>query len=122
MEGDAVLLWGVMAAEGLLELADAELATFKQVGLSTDTPDREVWRFVQGNRMILLTNNRNMDGPDSLELTLREEVTFHSLPVLTIGRKDRLENKAYRTRCASRLAEVIMEIEKYLGTTRIFIP
>ena len=122
IEGYAVLLWGVMAAEGLLELAEAELITFEQVGLPIKTPDREVWRFVQANRMILLTNNRNMEGPDSLELTMREEITFHSLPVLTIGRIDRLDDKTYRTRCAARLAEIVMEIEKYLGTTRIFIP
>jgi hypothetical protein len=122
IEGYAILLWGVMAAEGLLELAEAELVTFRQIGLPIKTPDREVWRFVQANGMILLTNNRNMDGPDSLELTMREEIAFNSLPVLTIGRIDRLDDKVYRARCAGRLAEILMEIEKYLGTTRIFIP
>ena len=41
--------------------------------------------------MYLLTDNRNMEGDHSLEQTIRDENTATSLPVLTIGRVDRLE-------------------------------
>jgi predicted nuclease of predicted toxin-antitoxin system len=37
------------------------------VGLPDNSTDREVWRFAQANQMLLLTNNRNMEGVDTLE-------------------------------------------------------
>ncbi len=66
------------------------------MGLPFDSSDREVWHFIQANKMILLTNNRNMDGEDSLEQTLRDENTVTSLPVLTIANADRLSERIYR--------------------------
>lgn len=72
--------------------------------------------------MILLTGNRNMKGEDSLENTLRRENTPSSLPVLTIGRVGRIVERKYRERCAARLAEIVFELEKYLGASRLFIP
>jgi hypothetical protein len=41
--------------------------------------------FAQAQKMILLTANRNMEGDDSLEQTIRNENTLISLPVLTIA-------------------------------------
>ncbi len=38
-----------------------------------------VWRFTQEKGMILLTDNRNMEGQNSLEQTIREENTLTSL-------------------------------------------
>jgi hypothetical protein len=63
-----------------------------------------------------------MDDEDSLALTLREESTPASLPVITVGNLDRLTERAYRQRCAERLAEVVLDLHRYLGTGRIFIP
>ena len=122
IEGLAVMLWGTLAAEGWLELVPVELVMFTDVGLSIDSNDRSVWRFAQANRMILLTNNRNMTGDDSLEQTIREENTMTSLPILTIGNVDRLDERAYRERCVSRLVDIVLDLENYLGTARIFIP
>jgi hypothetical protein len=122
IEGHALMLWGALAAEGWLELLEAELVLFKHVGLSIKSNDREVWRFAQSNRMMLITNNRNMEDPDSLEATLREENTSHSLPVLTIGRVNRLDDKQYRSRCVNRLVDILLEIDKHRGTARVFIP
>ena len=65
--------------------------------------------------MILLTHNRNMKDENSLEQTLREENTPTSLPVITIGRVDRLRERAYRERCVIRLVEIGLEIEELLG-------
>ena len=122
MEGQAILLWGVLAAEGWLDLVPVRLMTFGEVGLPFDSDDRTVWRFVQAQRMLLLTDNRSMKGPDSLEQTIREERTSTTLPVITIGSLDRLDEHAYRERCATRLVEIALDLETYAGVTRVFIP
>ena len=115
-------LWGVLLTEGWLELCPLELVTFVQVGLPVDSDDWTVWRFAQAHGMILLTHNRNMNDADSLEQTIREENTPTSLPVITLGRADRLRESAYRERCVIRLIEIALEIAQYLGTGRLFIP
>lgn len=122
IEGHAYSLIGVLGAEGWLEMVDLRLTTFSQVGLSFDSSDRVVWRFAQENRMILLTNNRNMDGADSLEQTLREENTPTSLPIVTIANIGRLSEKQYRERCAFQLLEIVLELQKHLGRNRVYIP
>lgn len=122
MEGQAILLWGALAAEGWLALIPLRLVTFGEVGLPFASDDRTVWRFVQAQRMLLLTNNRSMKGPDSLEQTIREERTSTTLPVITIGSLDRLDEQAYRQRCATRLVEIALDLDAYAGVTRLFIP
>lgn len=73
--------------------------------------------------MILLTANRSMEGEDSLEQVIREESNATSLPVLTIGNADRLLNDVeYRDRCVESLIDVVLSINIYKGTRRIFIP
>ena len=122
IEGDAEKLWGTLASTGWLNLLPLRLVMFEEVGLPVDTSDREIWRFAQANRMILLTNNRNSKDKDALEQTIREENTSASLPILTIGNPNRFNEKAYRERCADRLVEVVIYLENYLGTGRNFIP
>ena len=72
--------------------------------------------------MLLLTNNRDMRGDDSLALTIREESTPTSLPVLTIGDLDRLAEPEYRRRCATRIVEIVLDLDTYMGAGRVFIP
>lgn len=121
VEGQAALLASTVSSEGWTSLLSIQFVTFKEIGLAVDSSDREVWRFVQENEMILLTDNRNMEE-DSLEQTLREEGTLTSLPILTIGNVNRIVEREYRERCSTRLAEILSELEKYLGTSRLFIP
>jgi hypothetical protein len=102
MEGQATLLWGALAAEGWLDFVPMRLMTFSEVGLPFNSDDRTVWRFVQAQRMLLLTDNGSMKGHDSLEQTIRDEHTPTILPVITIGRLDRLDEQDYRTRCVTR--------------------
>jgi hypothetical protein len=71
-----------LTALGWVEMLDLKLVTFADVGLSDDSSDRAVWRQARQLGMILLTDNRNNDGPDSLEQTLRDGRTDQSLPVL----------------------------------------
>ncbi len=122
MKKQGILLWATMGSEGWLKLLNIPMLTFDDVGLAVDSNDRDVWRFVQEKRLILLTGNRNKDGAESLEQTIRDENTPDSLPVVTIGITERLEERAYREQCAERLVEIILNIENYLGVGRIYIP
>jgi hypothetical protein len=47
IEGHAYSLIGVLGAEGWLEMVDLRLATFAEVGLPFNSPDRAVWLFAQ---------------------------------------------------------------------------
>lgn len=122
MKRYGILLWAAMGSEGWLRLLDIPMLTFDDVGLPNDSSDRGVWRFAQEKRLILLTGNRNKDGSDSLEQTIRDENTSDSLPVVTVGVAERLEERAYREQCAERLVEIVLNIEDYLGVGRIYIP
>ncbi|MEM1255899.1 MAG: DUF5615 family PIN-like protein [Cyanobacteria bacterium P01_H01_bin.21] len=122
LEGHAVLISNTIAAEGWLELLTIRLVTFEDVGLPFDSSDRVVWQFAQSNQMILLTANRNMKGDNSLEEIIRKENTNTSLPVVTISNLRRLGNSHYREQCAERLVAIILDLDKYLGTGRLYIP
>jgi len=123
LEGHALLLSGSLTNQGWLDLLPIRFILFKEVGLPADSSDRVVWRFAQANQMLLLTANRRMKGEDSLEQVLREENTFTSLPVVTVGDGNRLlTDSIYRDLCVTRLIELTLYINDYLGTRRIFIP
>jgi predicted nuclease of predicted toxin-antitoxin system len=122
LTGDVVLLRGTLVAEGWLDLLSIRFLTFQEVGLPMDSSDRIVWQFAQTNQMILITANRNMKGDDSLEQTIREENTPTSLPILTLGNPDQFDESSYRQKCATRLIEIFLDLDNYMGVGRIFIP
>jgi len=122
LEGHALVLSGSLANQGWLDLFSIRFAFLEEMELPVNSSDRIVWRFAQANQMILLTANRRMKGKDSLEQVLREENTLTSLPVITIGDADRvLDDPDYRELCVNRLVEVVLYINNYIGTRRIFI-
>jgi len=119
----AAILLGKIANDGWLDMIPLSFIFFQDIQLPTDSNDRVVWRLAQQNRVILLTANRNMKGEDSLEQVIREDNTPDSLPVITIGNLDRFSKEAsYRSRCADRIIEIVLDIENYMGVGRIFIP
>jgi hypothetical protein len=122
VEGQAALLWAMLASEGWLDLVPMRFVTLIEVGLAVDSPDRVVWQFAQAHTMLLLTNNRNAKGEDSLGQTIRDEGTPESLPVLTIATRGRIVEREYRQRCAERLVEIVLDLERNLGVGRIYIP
>lgn len=123
IERHARLLFAALQALEWAQLLNIRLASFSESGLVETSTDREVWRQAQQLGMLLLTNNRNKEGPDSLEQTLRDELTLTSLPVLTISNADRfLASRAYRERCANRVAEIAEDLERFRGVPRLFIP
>lgn len=117
-----ILLWATMGSEGWLKLLDIPMLTFNDVGLPINSSDRSVWMLAQEKQLILLTGNRNSEGEDSLEQTIRNENTPSSLPVVTISMVSRMEERAFREQCAERLVEIILNIENYLGIGRVYIP
>jgi predicted nuclease of predicted toxin-antitoxin system len=122
IKGFAPILAGAIRSEGWLELQPIQIVTFAEVGLSDDLDDRTIWRFAQAEGMILLTDNRNRSGVNSLEQATRDEGTPSSLPVLTIGNTSRLRERAYRVRCVERIIEIIFDLDNLRGTPRLFIP
>jgi predicted nuclease of predicted toxin-antitoxin system len=122
IEGQAIMLLGTLTSQGWQELLPIQFVTFANIGLHYESKDREVWRYAQENGMILLTENRNMSGKDSLEQTLREENKIDSSPVLTIANANRIVETDYRERCVTRVAEILFDLENYMGAGRIYIP
>lgn len=116
-------LWRILSAAGWLNLCAIEFVTIKEIGLSDETDDLTIWSTAQQLKMLLLTFDRNMDGSDSLEETIRQRTTSESLPVLTIGNQVKFNTQSkYREDCAARLFEIVFEIESYLGVSRLYIP
>lgn len=63
-----------------------ESLTFPEIGLAADTADDIVWQTCQDLQLVLITGNRNKDGPTSLETTIRKRLRPESLPVVTVSR------------------------------------
>jgi hypothetical protein len=97
--------------------------TFQDVNLSQQTPDAVIWQTCQQEQLILVTANRNADGADSLEATLRIQNTAASLPVFTIADADRvLHSRDYAERVAVRLLDYLLEIDRVRGVGRLYLP
>jgi hypothetical protein len=122
IEGYALLLFSALQAREWAKLLDLRLVTFADIGMSEASSDRAVWRRAQELGALLLTDNRNMSGLDSLEQTLRDENTPAALPVVTVSRVKRISERVYRDACADRLATIVADIDQHLGSGRLFIP
>ena len=120
-EGYAVFLVTGLQETGWQSLLAIEFIQLRDLGLPNDANDREIWRRCQKDRLLLITHNRSQDDATSLQATIQKENTSRSLPVLTIPRIERLVLADYRQRVAHRLAEVLIDLENYLGTGRIFL-
>ena len=97
--------------------------SFADLGLHADASDRAVWEVCQREQVILLTANRNDVGLDSLEATLQQHNTPHSLPVFTLANDQRvLRDRLYAEAVADRLIEFLFDIDSYRGTGRLYLP
>ena len=97
--------------------------SFEDIGLLDDASDATVWACCQSEGIVLVTDNRNQKGPDSLDATIRMRTLPSSLPVVTIANTKRvLRDRRYAERVAVRLMEVLIDIDLYRGVGRIFIP
>jgi len=126
IEGQMQMLLRLLTSTEWRELW-SELAirveTFASLRLPTYTPDIELWRRCQQQHIILITGNRNEEGPESLETAIRALSTSDSLPVLTIGEPQRIfSSRTYSQRVVERLMEYLIDVENLRGTGRLYVP
>jgi hypothetical protein len=97
--------------------------TFRDLGLDDDAPDDQLWQRCQDEQIVLVTANRNHDGPTSLEATLRACNKPDSLPVFTLAdAQEVLHSREYADRVVECLLEYLLEIDLYRGTGRLYLP
>lgn len=123
VEGAVQLIWARFSDDEWHEFQVSSLALLSDVGLALNASDREIWLLCQSEGRLLLTGNRNMRGPESLEAVIRTLGDIVSLPVLTIADPKRVETDGtYCELCAYRVADIALELSRYRGTARLFIP
>jgi hypothetical protein len=99
------------------------LRHFGDVGLSPSASDLEIWQRCQAEQLLLITDNRNADAPDSLEAVIRQHNTPECLPVFTIADVDKLAmRRSYAERVLVRLYEYLLDIDNLHGVGRLFLP
>ena len=122
IEGQAQILFDAVVAAGWLELVAFRLLTLADIGMPVSSSDRAIWEACQERQIILLTGNRTMRGSDSLGAVLRTENSEQALPVLTISNPRRITDSDYLNRCVSTLVEIALDLDRYRGVGRVFIP
>ena len=74
----------------------------------------------------MFTDDRNDDGPDSLQRTLDDSRVAGQLPVLTLSNKGRFEsNRVYAGRAAEDVATVLFGVKcdgSFRDQPRIYVP
>jgi hypothetical protein len=126
IEGHLVMLlriWTSNEWESLWESLEIEVESFDRLGISYGTSDRDLWQMCQQRDIVLITANRNDEGPDSLESAIRDLNEPSSLPVLTIADPELvLASQDYAERVAIQVLEYLMELDNFCGTGRLFVP
>ena len=102
------------------------LETFRSLSLAREANDRLVIETCQREGLLLVTANRNNEGPDSLEAALGE-LGPDSLPVISVGNADRiLGDSGFAEAAAVGLLEILQDFqarpERVLGTRRLYVP
>jgi hypothetical protein len=99
------------------------LVTFEHIGLDRGASDAEIWQTCHREQIVLITNNRNARGKDSLEAVLRSQNQPNSLPVFTLARPDRLRrNRRYAEITAECLLEYLARLDRVRGAGRTYLP
>jgi hypothetical protein len=126
IEGHVARVLSLMRSEywrDLWDHLDIRARTFRDAGLSRNDPDVRVWQICQQQQLYMVTNNRNDDGPDSLEATIRAFNVATSLPVFTLSDADRVfDSKDYAASVVESLFDRLMRIDTLHGTGRIYLP
>jgi hypothetical protein len=116
-------LWTSEAWQSIRESLELEVESFEHLGLPHDTSDRDLWLMCQQREIVLLTANRNDEGPESLEATIRALNDPWSLPVLTIADPESvLTSRDYAERVAIQVLEYLLELDNFRGVGRLFVP
>jgi hypothetical protein len=125
-EGQVEVLVAIFLSKtwkGVWRELNLSLETFTSAGLPRRALDVEVWQLCQKLQLLLITRNRNRRGADSLEAAISELNQPDSLPVITLTNADRiLGSKLYANRVAERLLDYLIDLDKYRGTGRLWVP
>jgi hypothetical protein len=96
--------------------------SFASLGISPHINDADLWHACQARELVLFTANRNDEGPDSLEATIRRYNQETCLPVITIADLRRFaRDRGHAAEVAERALGYLLEMENYRGTGRIFV-
>ena len=96
---------------------------FEDLGLVSDASDRDIWEQCQQHEVILITANRNAEGPNSLEAIIRSGNTSDSLPVLTLANVEGIRHdRQYAVEVTDRLLDYLFSIDDFRGIGRLFLP
>ena len=99
------------------------IESFESLGLPPNSSDAVIWRTCQREQLVLITENRNADSPDSLEMVIRAENQPDSLPVVTLARPQRItRDRLYAETVAERLLDYLMRIDEVRGVGRVYVP
>ena len=125
-EGQMQVLLRLLAAaewHALWTALAVRVESFASLGVPPHTPDANLWHLCQTQQIVLITGNRNEEGPTSLEATLQASNTPTSLPVLTLSEPQRvLSSRTYANRVVERLVEYLIDVENLRGTGRLYLP
>lgn len=126
IHGQVAVLATILESPAWRELWSAlqlTVLTFSHLGLDRESSDRTIWEICQQQQVILLTANRNNDGPDSLEATIQALHQPDSLPVFTLADANRImRSRDYAEQTAVRLLEYLLNIDLVRGSGRLFLP
>jgi hypothetical protein len=96
---------------------------FEDVGLERGSSDADIWELCQLQQIYLLTDNRNQDGPNSLEATIRAKNQATSVPVFTVSDIQRFRFSAeYVEAVATKLLEYLFDAANIRGSGRLYLP
>ena len=122
IEGPAKYLQAGLRETGWDRDVTVTFVHLRDLGLSNDSSDQDIWRLAQRHRLLLITSNRNQENETSLQATIERENIPEALPVLTLSQANRLLLPDYRQQAVHTLVEIIIYLENYLGIGRIYIP
>jgi hypothetical protein len=116
-------LWTSETWQSMWESLGLEVESFERLGLSHDMADRDLWQICQQREIVLLTANRNDEGPGSLEATIRTLNNPGSLPVFTIADPESVfMRRDYAERVAIQILEYLLELDNFRGVGRLYVP
>jgi len=116
LEGQVPFLEAGLRETGWDRYLHLEFRRLRDLNVPDNSTDQEIWRYVQHEHFLLLTNNRNREDETSFQATIERENRRDSLPVITVSDKDQLVFPVHK------LATIVIYLENYLGVGRVYIP
>ena len=96
---------------------------FEDISLAPTATDLEIWQRCQAEELVLITGNRTLSGPDSLEATIRQLNTVDCLPVFTIADVYKVNtSNVYVDQVIETLLDYLQRIDTIRGAGRLYIP